>query len=416
MHVSRLLDVFSEWFRSFGYSATREAQVPGTAAPIPLLMERDARRVAVFGHFARESPDEALLRAALETQRSARCDHGVFLSLGPVAEAHKVNFQKDGLSLWDAKRIVQELGEAVLSETCPELWARSDPLASPKPSRLLDNVQQQAAVVALPAAPVAPLPADPRSEPVFPAAVAPVLAPEARKSTIELELPPAFGIFDEPAPTPVVVAAAPPPSAPAPTPAIQGPPGLPLARSGKQVLRTQVSKALAVSMAKKKVRTVDRAFLRLAPFHVYDYEANLLVEGSLDADVRKGRMAVDASLKKVVEWSLPLETGEPSSEGADIDEKKIRIADPDAQGLLQQELVKLVTRDVVMAEDGDEWSVVVKKKVTLGPSDVKLTPLGVFWVPIWRVSGKDGSVEIDASTGNVVFEEILTERHDAQLV
>lgn len=402
MHVSRLLDVFSEWFRSFGYTPLRET------ADATLVLERDARRIAVLGRLTRDAVDEATLRSAHEAQRALRCDQGLFLTLGPVAEAAKVQWQKEGLVVWDAKRIIQELGEAVLNETCPDVWTRSDPLAPPKPSRLMDTVQQQT-LVAAPAAPPPPPPVtEAKAEPAFPAAVPPVLASEPKQTTIELELPPAFGLFDEPAPK----ASAPPaPPVPAETP------GTPIAaRTGRQVLRSHVSKALAVSMVKKKIRTVDRTFLRLAPFHIYDYEAHLLVEGSLDADIRRGRMAVDASLRKVVDWTLPLETGEVANEGSDIDEKKIRVSDADAQTLLRQELVKIVTRDVVMAEDGDEWSVVVKKKVTLGPNDVKLRPLGVYWMPIWRVAGKDGSLEIDASNGNVVFEEILTERHDSQLI
>ncbi|MBI2077387.1 MAG: hypothetical protein HYT80_03310 [Euryarchaeota archaeon] len=225
-----------------------------------------------------------------------------------------------------------------------------------------------------------------------------MLATPAESAPSELQLPLSFGVLDVAAQP---VAAAPPPVA---------------ARPSKPVLRSQVSRSLAASLSKKKLGTVDRSFLRLVPYHVFDFEAHLLVDGSLDAEVRRGRMAVDAAQKRVAEWTHALEVGDVPSEGADVDEKKVRVSEQEAAQILKQELVKIVTRDVVMEEDADEWSVVVKKKVSLGPNDVRLNPLGTFWLPIWRVSGKDGAVEIDAASGAIVFEEALAPRGDSQLL
>jgi hypothetical protein len=399
--VTVLINVFAEWFRSFGYTI---ALADPTRPDGPLLVERDARRLGVFSWLKKEPLQTAFLEECTGLVKTARLDGGILLCLAPAGDALRTHWQPHGLHIWDTQRIIQELGEAVLGETLPDVWVRTDPLLAPRPSKLMAAAQ--------PAKPTAPA-AEPTKEAPFPVAAPPILAQPADQTPTQLELPLAFGVLDvEPAQPSVPtapLAASVPAAAPAATP-------LAASRPSRPILRSQVSRALAVSMVKKKVRTVDRVFLRLTPYHVYDYEAHLLVDGSLDAEVRKGRMGVEATQKRVVEWAVPLETGELNVEGADVDEKKVRVADADAQAALRQELVKIVTRDVVMQEDDDEWSVVVKKKVNLGPADVKLQPKGIYWVPVWRIAGPEGAVEIDASTGNVVFEELIAQRSDSQLI
>lgn len=409
-----LLNVFAEWFRSFGYTIAQAT--PGDPSG-PLLVERDARRIGVFGWLRREPVPESFLAESIEFLRGARLDSGVLICMGPAGDALRNQLQPHGIQLWDTQRVIQELGEAVLAETLPDVWNRTDPLLAPRASRIMAAAQPAPAPAAA-AAPEPPATPEPKQEPAFPVVAAPVLATPAEQAPTQLDLPLAFGILDSPPTNPPLFTLGPEPAtAPSPPPAAPAPQAVPATpRLGRQVLRSQVSKSLAVSMVKRKLRMVDRVFLRLSPFYVYDYEATLLVDGSLDADLKKGRMAVDAAQKRVVEWSTPLETGELQTDGADIDEKKVRVADADAQAVVRQELVKLVTRDVVMQEDDDEWSVVVKKKVNLGPDDVRLNPRGVYWVPIWRISGPEGAIEIDASTGNVVFEELLSQRTDSQLI
>ncbi|HLE47603.1 MAG TPA: hypothetical protein VI818_04835 [Candidatus Thermoplasmatota archaeon] len=395
--MTGLLEVFSAWFRSFGYN-TRQDHALHSGAVIPLLIERDARQIGAFMWLRSDAPSNVWLEACGTTSREARCETAIGLSLGPVSDVLKARALREGLQLWDARRIVQELGEAVLAETCPDLWIRNDPLVAARPSKVLAHAQAPAAS---PAAPVV----DAHLEPHFPAPVAPILATPAQMQPAELQVPLSFGILDiapepAPGPTPVAAASTPPPAA----------------RPARPVLRSQVSRGLASSLSKKKLGSIDRSFLRLVPYHVFDYEAHLLVEGSLDAEIRRGRMAVDAAQRKVLEWTHGLEIGDVASEGADVDEKKVRVSESEAASLLKQELVKVVTRDVVMSEDADEWSVVVKKKVTLGPNDVRVSSLGTFWLPIWRVSGRDGAVEIDAASGSIVFEEQLAPRGDSQLL
>lgn len=399
----RLLDVFGEFFRAFGYQP-----LPSSAPAIGLVLAKDNRRWGVIPHLDGRPLTAADLDAAAQETAAQGLDGSLLLSLGETGDDLVVRGAGQGLRVWDARRLCLELGSAVLRETVPEHWSQQDPLAASRPSKILERIQQHAGQQAAAAPVPAPAPAAPEPTPALPPlATTPV--PET------LQVPPAFGIFDQfetPAP-----AAAPPAAAPTAAPIIvpvvnvAAPPGPP----ARAVLRLRVDRELAGNLARPKTRTVDRQFLRLVPYHVFDYEATLLIEGTVKAERKTGRIAVHAVRKEVAAWDRELDIA-PLDVAADIDERPIKIEPEPAGKLLREHVRGLMTRDVTMEEDESEWSVVVKKKVELADDALNLHHLGVHWVPVWRVTGKWGSVEIDGSTGQVVHEEIMKENNDAVLL
>jgi hypothetical protein len=411
--MAALVDVLAEFFRAFGYRPTLHTELEGTTGRrhgIALLLEKDTRRLAVATWLHRQSLGPNFLAEFVDAVKDTGCDGGLVISLGGVPEAIAVQAGRDRILVWDSRRTAQELGSAVLRETCPDAWHQADPWAPPRASRILDHVHETVIQQAGPSAPP-PMPSmEAAAEPAPAAPAEPLLASPADAAPVQLELPLAFGVLDaalEPAQDP-----SPPPAETAPAPLPEPAPE----RTGPRLLRMQVPRTLAASLARPKTRSVDRQFLRLVPHYVFDYEASLLVEGTLEAQKQTGRMAVDAATKKVKPWTYPLDAGELANDGADVDEKPMRLAEADARRILSAELQTLVTRDVVLEEDDSEWSVVVKKKVELAEDELRLVLQGVYFVPIWRVSGKDGSVEIDATNGQVVFEEIAAPKSDALLI
>lgn len=432
--MATLVEVLAEFFRSFGYAPTPQYELEGVSGrrhAVPLLLEKDLRRLPLTAWLHREPLGPRFLQEFLDAVQDAGCDGGVVLSLGPVPEPLRVQAHRQRVQVWDSLRVAHELGSAVLRETLPDVWHQPDPWSPPRPSRILDQIHA-ASLQAAPSpetpprapapglAPAAPAAApDPALEPPLEASSPPTLAAPHEAAPETLELPFAFGVLDqatEPAPAPPTAVPAAPALAPAPAPVLASMAPSWTPRPGPRVLRLQVSRDLAVSLAKPQTRTVDRLFLRLVPHHVFDYEAALLVEGNPGAEHQRGRMAVDAATKRVVPWGHNLDVADFSAEGTDVDEKPVRIQEPDAHRLLAQELRRLVTRDVVLEEDGSEWSVVIKKKVELAENELRLSPLGLYWLPIWRVTGRDGSVEIEATTGQILREEITAPQPDALLL
>lgn len=427
--MTTLTQVLSELFRSFGYTGTHVGELEGLSGrrhAVPLILEKDSRRLAVTVWAHRQPLGPSFVQEFTETIRDTGCDGGLIASLGASPEILVVQAAKARIHVWDSRRIAQELGEAVLGETVPDVWQRNDPLVAGRPSRLVERVHESTIQNAPPTTtPVAAT--DPVQEPPFPTEIPTVLAAEAASPSPTLEVPAAFGLFDslptvpptEPGQTTLEQASTPVEPAPAPPTTMASPPPPPTPAPSKpvrRILRVQVAKGLAASMAKPKTRSVDRIFLRLTPHYVFDYEAQLLVEGSLNSEKRQGRLAIDASMKKVRPWAHALETGDLPSDAADIDEKPVRMPEADARTLAVTELKGLVTRDVVHEEDGNEWSVVVKKRVELAEDELRVESLGIHWTPVWRITGRDGTVEIDATTGQFLHEEISVPRSDALLI
>jgi hypothetical protein len=182
------------------------------------------------------------------------------------------------------------------------------------------------------------------------------------------------------------------------------------------VLRMQVGPRLAANMVKEKVRELRDVRLRLVPFLVYEFEADVLLDGKLDAETKRGHVGVDAWMKRAGRWDEGFETAPLEADGVEIEKRQIRLSEYEGKLLALRHLEEIVGRDTTQKEDTDEWSVVVKKRVRFAGDDVRIRCLGTFWVPIWRLTGRDGSVEIDAATGQVIEEELLVEPSDSQLL
>lgn len=443
--MTTLIEVLAHFFGPFGYEARTHESITGRSGrnhPIPLTLEKDARRVAVAAWLHSTPVGETFAREFIDAVGDTGCDAGLLVSLGATPDAVTRPAKEARVHVWDSRRLAQELGDAVLRETCPDQWTQRDPLLASKPSRIMDAVQTTAPAPVPEAA--RELPVTPQAEPAFPTTAPTAAAQETDHSPETLEVPAAFGLFDAvesapqqaPAPTESAPPASSAPAAempfglwaePAQVPAAATPSMLQptaaapsmhpaTARAEKPILRLQVTKELARSLAKPKTRTIDQLFLRLVPHHVYDFEAHVLVEGSLNAERKTGRMAIDASRKRVAEWPYALETSRLEATGVDIDEKPVRASADDGRDMIIKELQRLVTRDVTMQEDDSEWSVTVKKKVELAEDEVTLNHVGTYWVPVWRVAGEHGHVEIDAATGQFLLEEIAEPQHDSVLI
>lgn len=182
------------------------------------------------------------------------------------------------------------------------------------------------------------------------------------------------------------------------------------------VLKLQVSRRVAHNLVKDKLRRVREDRLRLIPFEVFSYEADVLVDGRLDAETKRGRVGVDAWMKRAQVWDHGTETAPLDAGGAEVEPLKVRLDREEARRIVLSHLEELVGREITEEQEGDDWSVVVKRRVRLAEEDVRIRYDGTYWLPVWRLSGAEGAVEIDAAGGQVLEEEILVEQTDSQLL
>lgn len=170
-----------------------------------------------------------------------------------------------------------------------------------------------------------------------------------------------------------------------------------------------------------RLYNVKRAELLLRPAWHYDYECDLLVEGSLRYDTVSGHVAVDASSKRVRELDARFvgaedEVGVPDEVGLDV--RRAKLAADKAVEYARREITSRHTRLVdVAAEDEDQnFHYTEKKRVGPQSDQIRLEPRGLWHRPFWRFWGRNGHMDLDAVTGELVEADLLDPHPDAVMI
>lgn len=170
-------------------------------------------------------------------------------------------------------------------------------------------------------------------------------------------------------------------------------------------LHVPLDKAKAI--ARDRVFTVDHIELVLHPVHLVRYECDLLAEGSLRYDTVSGIVQVHATDKTAGEVGEGIEPEGvaplPEPWRAYVRDRRVRIAAERARELAFEWVMAAHTRVVDVRVDDEEqnFSITEKHRVSPRPDHARLEHAGVFYRGVWRLSGTNGSLEIDAITGSV---------------
>ena len=375
MHA--LMDLLAEVLRLHGLEATRNAALEGqsgTVYTVPLLLEGEAGAFIVDAHLDGVVP--AQIQDDLEQVREdVGADGAVLCHLG-AAETTDTPVRR-----WGHDDLVRLIGTARLAEATGAELAPIDllpeaPLDAGPLAESLDDL--------LPPAFAAP-------EPELPAmTVMDLDALETMDLEPDLEPEPPAPVPDEPFTRPL----------------------LPV-RCLPEEARLKV---------RERLFEAHRVEAVLQPVHLFDYECDLLVEGSLRYDTVRGRIQVHGTDKTVVE--VDPEAVDPSGftrmTGLDrpAEERVLRTSDERAKERARHFLVEAHTRvvDVQVDDDDHGFAYTEKKPVAPRPDHVRLNHLGTFHRVIWRVRGPNGHVDVDALTGEPIQETLATPDPDVYIM
>ena len=257
-----------------------------------------------------------------------------------------------------------------------------------------------------PPAPVVPEPAvDVLAEPVFEVPTVNELMPPAFRARPSLPIPEDLPFTLPPALAAVI--------------------GEPLrAPDGSQgLLPPRVTLEEAKTLVAGRLFSVEEAELILQPVHLFDYTVELLRPGSLQAKEEKGRIQVNGTDRRVTATD-PAKTDPtlPHRVYADasltVMDKVLRVSPERAEQLANLWATAEHAKTVHVTTDraDDSFALVEKKSVSPTSGQVKLTPLGLWHRPFWRLWGANGHADIDAVEGDVLDEEIKTPNPDFLVV
>lgn len=415
-------------FQVHEYKTTRAAALEGRSGAVygaPVLAETATRVLLV----ERSGADRTVTAASVQELRRVVEDtgahQGVLVALGPI-EDDAASAGQGRVCVWNRLTVARLLGEAALHDAAgtpvEDLPLRTGgPVAESHEDRLPGSLADM-----LPSA----FQETPEEVPVFgdeetpPAMDPPQPTPESPAGPFDLdafeslagdapseEPAPDLGLpFDMDLTGDSSAEEAGPAEAPTddlPFPSPEPPAETPMA------LAPRIDPQQAARSVQGRLFAVDKAELLLQPVHLFDYQCDLLVEGSLQYDTVEGRLEVHGTSKAVQDVDpLHLDPAKVRPLPADLagraEQKTLRVKPDAARDRVRDHLLETHTRTVEI-ETGDpdeDYSITERKKVAPRPDQIRIDPLGVVLRPFWRLLGPNGAMLVDAIEGRVVEESL----------
>ena len=409
MHA--LARALADALAAFGYNVTVDAVLEGRSGAvenIPLLVEADGAYLVYPAFDGFDLPRMQALRADLGAD-------GIIL-LGNVAPT-------PGMIVWDNEEVARLVGataalDAGLAVSPPSLAAphateveellphafqdlqvddlfasleniTAEEVEHPTPALAqafanLDFTGWDTPAVASPVAATHPVPNPHAPNPAATRGSSAVLASPGTRAAPTAQATPGFMDWDA-------------------APAVDAPHRLPVRITPRQ----------ARAQAQERLFTVDRFELILQPVHLFDTECDILTAGSLNYRTEDARIEVngtDRSIRLVDPFVVDPGAADllPPDHDITVSERSLRVKSERALEVVTQGLHDMHTRIVeVPVSDGAElYSYTERRKVTPREDQVRITQLGVFLRPIWRMTGPNGAIDVDAMTGESVQQEM----------
>ncbi len=140
--------------------------------------------------------------------------------------------------------------------------------------------------------------------------------------------------------------------------------------------------------------------LVLLPYYVFDYSLEILIEGTIQSKPVKGILALNALNGKSEFWKKGYET----TTRLDIEHRKMepRISMDEARDLIDKTLEEEYSKEEEVKIEGENVTIIEKRKTRPKKGSIKTNFLGLYYLPIWVMSGRGGMVLINAVTGNTM--------------
>ncbi len=418
-----LIDVLTEVMKSYGYETQTDYEMEGVSGAVytvPIYAVKGDMHLVLD---CKESGDETTLADIglfIDTLKDIGVDAGIFATVGRFGKEVAKAAATEGTTLWDRERLEREVGRTILAEVIGASSILQEPWDAvsrePDDGHGVGKITEDWGV----SEDAGPLFFVPPNE-IFAQAVSsgkerPWSKEEEQlrndsscghgsDATGEPDTGFMFDMFGQTDGEPPVADTA------------VGPGHTESHDDGERILQPRFDGQMASRIAKNRIFTIDSEELILIPYEICDYRCELLVEGRLDTDYKVGRMAVHARLKNADEWkgdTAWVSRKEMPGVKMTFQEPRYDLSELDEAAL--DAVVERNSRDVEVEVDSDEVTIVERKKVRPKGDAIEIKSLGIHYLPIWRFKGRNGLVEIDATNGKVVNEELRNRVSDAVLI
>ena len=164
----------------------------------------------------------------------------------------------------------------------------------------------------------------------------------------------------------------------------------------ERIIKPVISPQEADKIAREYVHGFTQELV-LLPYYVFDYSLEILIEGTIQTKLAKGILALNALNGKGEFWKKGYET----VTRLDMDHRKMepKIDFEEASTIAEKSLEEEYSKEEEVKIEGENVTIIEKRKTRPKKGSIKTNFLGLYYLPVWIMSGKGGMVMINAVTG-----------------
>ena len=164
----------------------------------------------------------------------------------------------------------------------------------------------------------------------------------------------------------------------------------------EMIIKPVISPQEADKIAREYVHGFTQELV-LLPYYVFDYSLEILIEGTIQTKVAKGVLALNALNGKGEFWKKGYETVRK----LDLEHRKMgpKIDFEEANAIAEKSLEEEYSKEEEVKIEGENVTIIEKRKTRPKRGSIKTNFLGLYYLPVWIMSGKGGMVMINAVTG-----------------
>ncbi len=167
----------------------------------------------------------------------------------------------------------------------------------------------------------------------------------------------------------------------------------------EKIIKPIISEDKARAIARKYTMPL-RVELHLVPYYLFEYSLKVVTEGTMEEKNASGIIAINALNGSYEVWK----TGYETTSNIDLPHVRIEpvISLDDSRRYARSGLVKEYTREKEFTVDDQTVTIIEKRKIRPLESSIKTNYMGIYYLPVWVVEGRDGKVRINAASGEIM--------------
>jgi len=167
----------------------------------------------------------------------------------------------------------------------------------------------------------------------------------------------------------------------------------------ERIIKPAISLEEASAIARNYVRGFHQELI-LLPYFIFEYSIELVIEGTMKTKPVKGLLAINAINKKYELWNRGYET----TTKIDIDHRKMEplVGIEESKRMVDKIIEEEFSKEEEVKIEGENVTIIEKRKTRPKKGSLKLNFIGLYYLPVWVIEGKDGMLMINAATGEIM--------------